>query len=53
MPTYGSMDVPSAFGSYGDISEVFLGSETLRAEAPPDPELLTVSVLWALTDFGF
>lgn len=25
----------------------------LRAEAPPDQELLAVSLLWALTDFGF
>ena len=37
----------------GDVSVLFLGLETLRAEALPDQELLIVSLLWALKDFGF
>ena len=49
----GGVDVPSASCSWGDISVLFLGLETLTAEAPPDQELLIVSLLRALRDFNF
>lgn len=52
MPTQDRLHAWSALGS-GGTPVLFLGWVALRAGASPDQELLVVSLLWALADFGF